>query len=563
MAAPTLQAEGATATGVTTGAPTVTIPTHQANDILVVQAMAWVPNTTTPDAAQIPTPAGGWAAMGSQVGQPAASPRDGWVGTFWLRASGAGTTVTLTRGAGWDTGTDTCFNARAYVIRGCRTSGNPFESTNTSGPHTGANQAFPAVTVSGADRLVVIFGAASDNLGFSLASSGWTTGTEDNDAGGTDSSFQTARKDAQSSSTSADTATAAAPTGFYAFIGASFVPAPVTHDTSGAPAGAGAAVVGSASSATTRPSSGALTGQSATVAGSAARTRAHAATGVVAGSGAEVVGSADRQDAPSGVTHDTSGALEGQAAALAGSASSATVRTSSGALVGQGAAVSGAASSATARPASGALVGQASAIAGAAARTRAYATSGVVASAGAAVAGSASIIRLHGTTGVLAAGGALVAGAAERQSAGPAAHASSGALSGAGAGVAGVSARSHLHATTGALKASGAEIESVAARWRHHDAAGGLIAAGSVIAGAADRVGQGAVTHSAAGALEGDGAVLVAYARNLLPHDVSPSARTEGDGGGVSVRTTGTAGSRSGGAPGGRPIQTSTGRRKP
>lgn len=224
MAAPVLQAEGATATGVTTGVPSITIPTHQANDILVVAAIFWGPNTAG-DAAQIPTPAGGWALLGSQVGQPAAANRDGWLAWFWLRASGAGTTVTLTRGASWDTGTDTCYNGRAYVIRNCKTSGNPYESAVNAGPYTTGNQAFPAVTVSGVERTVIIFGNVTDNLAFAMTSTGWTTGTEDNDNGGTDSSFQTARKVNIEASTSADTGTVTAPAaGAYGYVGVSFVP---------------------------------------------------------------------------------------------------------------------------------------------------------------------------------------------------------------------------------------------------------------------------------------------------------------------------------------------------
>ncbi len=231
MTAPNLQAEGSIGSGVTTGVPTITIPAHQANDILVVSAMIWAPNTTTPDAAQIPTPAGGWALIGSQIGQPAGSPRDGWIAHFWIRASGSGTTVTLTRGSGWDTGTDTCFNGRAYVIRGCRTSGDPWDATANSGPHTAANQAFPAVTVSGQERTVIIFGGCMDNTAFAMTSSGWTTGTEGSDTGGTDSAFQTALKSNVSASTSADTATVTAPGNAgsaYGFTGVSFKPQSLT-----------------------------------------------------------------------------------------------------------------------------------------------------------------------------------------------------------------------------------------------------------------------------------------------------------------------------------------------
>jgi hypothetical protein len=224
VAAPNLQAQGATATGVTTGVPSIAIPTHQADDILVVTAIIWAPNTTTPDAAQIPTPSG-WTLLSTQIPQPAASPRNGWLACFWKRATGAGTTVTLTRGTGWDTGNDTCFNGRAYVIRGCIATGDPWDAVAMSIARTIANQACAAVTVSGAERMVVQFGCSTDNAAFAMTSAGWTIGTEDDDAGGTDSAFQTARKDNVSASTTADAMTCAAPAqGFYGFFGVSFKP---------------------------------------------------------------------------------------------------------------------------------------------------------------------------------------------------------------------------------------------------------------------------------------------------------------------------------------------------
>src|SRR5262245_38024280 len=115
MAAPTLQAQGAT-NAVTTGANAPTIPTHQADDIIIVHAVFWGPNTSG-DAAQIPTPSN-YNLLGSQIGQPGGT-RDGWSALFWRRVAASGTTVSVARGASWDTGTDTCFGARAYVIRGC------------------------------------------------------------------------------------------------------------------------------------------------------------------------------------------------------------------------------------------------------------------------------------------------------------------------------------------------------------------------------------------------------------------------------------------------------------
>ncbi len=296
MAAPTIQAEGTTATGVTSGVPSVTIPTHQANDIIVIVAMAWVPNTTTPDAAQIPTPTNvAYALIGSQVGQPAGSPRDGWVAAFWFRATGAGTTVTLTRGSGWDTGTDTCYNARAYIIRGCRQSGNPYESTTSAGPHTAANQTFPAITVSGSGRTVIHFGGVSDNLGFALTSSGWSTGTAGPDNGGTDSNFNIAYKSNVSSNTSADTTTAAAPVaGAYGFIGASFVP---TADNS----------ISGAVTVTATPSSTTAKNQNPTIAGAVTVTATPSAVMEYSSSGNHYViaGAVTVTVTPSSVTEKT------------------------------------------------------------------------------------------------------------------------------------------------------------------------------------------------------------------------------------------------------------------
>jgi hypothetical protein len=291
MAAPTLQAQGATATGVTTGVPSITIPTHQADDILVVDLMFWGPNTLT-SMSDIPTPSGGWAAMGAQI-TAAGSPPDGKIARFWLRASGAGTTVTATRGSGWDTGTDTCYNGRAYVIRGCITTGDPWDAVTNAGPYTAANQNLPAITVSGTERLAIVFGASGDNLAFAMNGSGYTAGTEDADNGGTDSSFQTTRQDNVSGNISATasvvTATA---TGPYGFIGVSFKPPvpPENHDASPTATAGGVVVAAGRKGA---QFAGALTGGGVTV---QAATGAHAAVVPATGAGVVAVGRlVDRQ----------------------------------------------------------------------------------------------------------------------------------------------------------------------------------------------------------------------------------------------------------------------------
>jgi hypothetical protein len=228
VAAPTIQAEGTIATGVTTGVPSITIPAHQADDILVVVATVWVPNTLTPDAAQIPTPST-WNLLGTQIGQPAASPRDGWHAVFWKRAAGAGETVTFTRGAGWDDGTDTVYNGIAFVIRGCTTTGDPFENATTAGPYTTANQNLPAVTVSGNERRVCAFAAMQDNVTLCSAASGYTVTAAAANAGGTDSAFRLAHRTADTGTVAAVASTTSAPVqGSYGFISAAFKPPTAT-----------------------------------------------------------------------------------------------------------------------------------------------------------------------------------------------------------------------------------------------------------------------------------------------------------------------------------------------
>src|SRR6188768_2164160 len=82
------------------------IPTHQTDDILVVRAVYYGPNTAG-DALDIPTPST-WTLAHSQGG--GSDVRHAW---FWKRATGAGTTVSLTRGVSWDTGNDTIYAARS------------------------------------------------------------------------------------------------------------------------------------------------------------------------------------------------------------------------------------------------------------------------------------------------------------------------------------------------------------------------------------------------------------------------------------------------------------------
>lgn len=260
MAQPTLQAEGAIAV-VTSGNLTVTLPSHQANDILVLLSVGWVPNTTT--GANTMSLAG-WTKEQSDT-LITSSLIDGEWALWWKRAaSGAETNPTITRPTNWDTGTDTCWAGRAFTIRNCKTSGNPFDQSVKTALQSSANQAMAAVTVSGTMRTVIQFYLSSDdanNPGTNPSSSGWTLGTYARDTTGTDVEFQTLRKSNISASTSADGTTVAAPVqGRYIYIGISFAPQNV--DASGATIASGntrnAGTVGQTLTGTTKASGAAL-----------------------------------------------------------------------------------------------------------------------------------------------------------------------------------------------------------------------------------------------------------------------------------------------------------------
>jgi hypothetical protein len=224
MAAPTLQAEGAIAI-VTTGNLTVVLPAHQNGDILVVTPQVWVPNTAG-SAAVIPD-VGSWTKQGfvQFPGTP-----DGECAFYWRRVAGltAGQSVAnpvFTRGASWDTGTDGQFSGRAYVIRGCVLTGDPWDEFDPTVALTGANGAVDALTVSGTERTAIQFLVKTDDFVTAPTISGWTAGTQVEDTTGTDASFGTFRKSNISSNTAADASTVeAVAQGAYVFFGVSFKP---------------------------------------------------------------------------------------------------------------------------------------------------------------------------------------------------------------------------------------------------------------------------------------------------------------------------------------------------
>lgn len=233
---------------------------------------------------------------------------------------------------------------------------------------------------------------------------------------------------------------------------------PTTHVSSGALAGQGSEVSGSAARTRAHGSSGALTGPGSTVVGSAARTRQHASSGDLTGQGSAVVGAAARTRA-----HPSSGDLTGQGSAVAGSAARTRAHPTSGDLIGPGSSVVGSAdrqSAAGVHDTSGALVGQGSLIAGSANRVPNHSTTGSLVGQGSTVAGSAARFRAFSTSGVLTGQGSVIAGTAARV-AGPVSHATTGVLVGSSSVVSGSAARAGpavTHNTSGVLVGPGSII---------------------------------------------------------------------------------------------------------
>lgn len=246
MAAPTLQAEGSDVCA-TSGTPGLTLPAHAADDILIMGSFFWGPSPgTVPD--DIPTPGnpsgGAWApVLGSQIGITDGTNVRGKGQLFWLRCASSTEGRSFTRGANWDTGTDTAWYVRAWTIRGCITSGNPWDEVDPAGPFRTANQNFDALTVAGAERLAIHFGLRSNaEAGFmGAAPGGWTAGASDNNTTGTDGSSRTYRQDNVSADTSAAAPTqSASSVGGYFYAGISFKPPASAVTFAAAVAGLGA-----------------------------------------------------------------------------------------------------------------------------------------------------------------------------------------------------------------------------------------------------------------------------------------------------------------------------------
>lgn len=185
MPRPTVQAQG-TLAAVTTGTLTVTLPTHVAGDILLCAVGYWAPNTVG-SVGVINAPSG-WTKL-AEIGDiegGGSFDTGGSLALFWRRATASGTAnpvfarpVIDPGGGATDSGTDTLFHGRAYIVRGTRLTGDPYsvlEVSNFGGAYAGTNGATPAFSVTGqaSEKLPLLILVSSDDQADPAAPTDWT-----------------------------------------------------------------------------------------------------------------------------------------------------------------------------------------------------------------------------------------------------------------------------------------------------------------------------------------------------------------------------------------------------
>jgi hypothetical protein len=227
VTAPNFQSQGAI-NAVTTGDLTLTLPiTPNVDDIILASIILYAPATT--GAITITPPADWNLVEGPQIVDGSFN-LDARYRLYWKRATASESNPTFVRTAG-GTGASTCFAGRLYIVRGCITTGDPWDEVDVapnagSAPYTAANGTMDAVTVLAAERLVMQFVTIADNTSPGTAPSGWTAATAVNSGTGSDAGFQTFRQDNVSSTTAAVASTVAATAQGYCFFGVSFKPPP-------------------------------------------------------------------------------------------------------------------------------------------------------------------------------------------------------------------------------------------------------------------------------------------------------------------------------------------------
>lgn len=184
MASPTWQANGSPTATATLSTRTPTLPAHAADDILVVMAIH--------NGAANLSIAAGWTDL---VGAPEGNLNMS-TGIWWKRAaSGAETNPLVTSTVAADA--SNVLTANSFNIRGCITTGDPYEAGAFSGsPVSSVSPASTAITTLGADRLAVCFGFFDANTSISsIPPATWTTEEDVTTATGGTAAYRIIGKD--------------------------------------------------------------------------------------------------------------------------------------------------------------------------------------------------------------------------------------------------------------------------------------------------------------------------------------------------------------------------------
>lgn len=177
MAFPSFISAGAITVDTSGGASTIpTPPAHLANDILLIMTHNAAGSVMT-------TATAGW----TKINEVDGTINVAW---FWKRATGAGTAGATVTAASTDQ------FAICYVIRGCITTGDPFENATTHGNGTTADSGAggvqtSAINTTGNDRLVMAFAGIDGNNAFTSINppAGWTADNNTASATGTGCAF--------------------------------------------------------------------------------------------------------------------------------------------------------------------------------------------------------------------------------------------------------------------------------------------------------------------------------------------------------------------------------------
>ena len=193
-AIPTLVGEGAILAGTVAGGISPTLPTHQADDILICEALIWAPNTTgTMGTWNTPS---GWNNVSNYNNHVAGLLNDTIHGLWWKRATSSSETNPVCDGPAYDTGTDMVIAARAYVVRGAQTVGTPYSYNGGGSVLATANGYFPGVSMASAPEyglyswLELVLVGIPDNTSAGAAPTNYTAGTAATSTTGTDAGFQ-------------------------------------------------------------------------------------------------------------------------------------------------------------------------------------------------------------------------------------------------------------------------------------------------------------------------------------------------------------------------------------